>query len=83
MNLKELKEPFVIFLVGVPLVGKSTFIRENFEGINVISRDEILMEVAGTRELYRSGKMQTKKSVDSILSERLRDSNKCKHNRYD
>jgi predicted kinase len=60
MNLKELKEPFVIFLVGVPLVGKSTFIRENFEGINVISRDEILMEVAGTRDYTEAWKMQTK-----------------------
>jgi predicted kinase len=76
MNLKELKEPFVIFLVGVPLVGKSTFIRENFEGINVISRDEILMEVAGTRDYTEAWKNADQKSVDSILSERLRDSNK-------
>jgi predicted kinase len=76
MNLKELKEPFVIFLVGVPLVGKSTFIRENFEGINVISRDEILMEVAGTRDYTEAWKNADQKSVDSLLSERLRDSNK-------
>jgi predicted kinase len=43
----------------VPLVGKSTFIRENFEGINVISRDEILME-AVTRDYTEAWKMQTK-----------------------
>jgi predicted kinase len=76
MNLKELKEPFVIFLVGAPLVGKSTFIRENFEGINVISRDEILMEVAGTRDYTEAWKNVDQKSVDVLLSERLRDSNK-------
>jgi predicted kinase len=52
MNLKELKEPFVIFLVGVPLVGKSTFIRENFEGINVISMREKRTKTPTTFLLY-------------------------------
>jgi predicted kinase len=75
MNLKELKEPFVILLVGAPLVGKSTFIKENFEGINVISRDEILMEIAGTRDYNEAWKNADQKSVDTLLSERLKDSN--------
>jgi hypothetical protein len=34
------------------------------------------MEAAGTRDYTEAWKMQTK-SVDSILSERLRDSNKA------
>ena len=49
MNLKHLKEPFVIILIGPPLSGKSTWIRNNFPTTDVISRDEIVMEVYGSR----------------------------------
>ena len=48
MNPKNIKEPFVIILIGPPLSGKSTWIRENFPNTDVISRDEILMDVYGS-----------------------------------
>ncbi len=80
MNLKELKEPFVIVLVGVPLVGKSTFIKENFEGTTVISRDEIVMEVSESRNYTEAWKKVDQKKVDRLLIERLNESNKEKRN---
>jgi predicted kinase len=80
MNLKELKEPFVIVLVGVPLVGKSTFIRENFEGTTVISRDEIVMEVSESRNYTEAWEKVDQKKVDRLLMQRLNESNKEKRN---
>ena len=48
MNLKYLKEPFVIILIGPPLVGKSTWIKKNFpEGVRVICMDQIIMDLDG------------------------------------
>lgn len=80
MNLKELKEPFVVILVGVPLTGKSTFIRENFEGTDVISRDEIVMEVSESRNYSEAWKKVDQKKVDRLLIQRLNESNKEKRN---
>jgi hypothetical protein len=60
MNLKELKEPFVIFLVGVPLVGKSTFIRENFEGINVYPEMRYLWKLLVQEIIPKRGKCRPK-----------------------
>ena len=49
MNLKNLKEPFVIVLIGPPMSGKTTWIKQNFPTTNVISRDDIVMEVYGSK----------------------------------
>ena len=49
MSIKNLKEPFVIILIGPPLSGKTTWIRQNFPTTEVISRDETVMEVYGSR----------------------------------
>ena len=50
----NIKEPFVMLLVGPPLSGKSTWIRQNFTDTQVISRDEIVMELAGTRDYNKA-----------------------------
>jgi predicted kinase len=74
----KLKEPFVILLVGSTLSGKSFFIRNNYPDVNVISRDEIVMEVAGTRDYNKAFKIVDQKLVDKILSEILTESNSTK-----
>ena len=74
----NLKEPFVILLVGPTLSGKSTWIRNNYPTINVISRDEIVMEVAGTRDYNRAFETVDQKLVDRVLAERLTDANLTK-----
>jgi len=74
----NLKEPFVIILVGPTLSGKSTWIRNNYPDANVISRDEIVMEVAGTRDYNKAFDIVDQKLVDKILSERLANANSTK-----
>ena len=74
----NLKEPFVILLVGPTLSGKSTWIRNNYPNINVISRDEIVMEVAGTRDYNKTFNTVDQKMVDKVLAERLTEANSTK-----
>jgi predicted kinase len=74
----NLKEPFVIILIGPTLSGKSTWIRNNYPNVNVISRDEIVMEVAGTRDYNKAFETVDQKMVDRVLAERLTESNSNK-----
>ena len=67
----KLKEPFVLVLVGPTLSGKSTWIRNNYPETYVISRDEIVMEVAGTRDYNLAFETVDQKQVDKLLLERL------------
>jgi predicted kinase len=69
------REPFLILLVGPILSGKSTWIRDNYSGVNIISRDEIVMEVAGIRDYNKAFEIVDQKLVDKILKERLHRSN--------
>lgn len=74
----NLKEPFVILLIGPTLSGKSTWIRNNYPNVNVISRDEIVMEVAGTRDYNKAFDIVDHKLVDKVLAERLTEANSTK-----
>ena len=80
MNLKHIKEPFVIILVGPPLSGKTTWIRNNFPTTDVISRDEIVMEVYGSRNYTEAFKSVDQKEVDRVLDARLKQANLLKKN---
>jgi len=78
MNLKYLKEPFVIILIGPPLSGKSTWIRENFPTTEVISRDETVMEVYGSRNYTEAFNNVDQKEVDRVLTQKFLDANTAK-----
>ena len=80
MDIKNLKEPFVIILIGPPLSGKTTWIRENFPTTEVISRDEIVMEVYGSRNYTEAFKSVDQKEVDRVLTQKFLDANKEKKN---
>lgn len=80
MKLKNLKEPFVIILIGPPLSGKTTWIKKNFPDTTVISRDEIVMEVFGSRDYTAAFKSVNQKQVDRVLDQRLKDANSSKEN---
>ena len=67
-----------MLLVGPTLSGKSTWIRNNYPTVNVISRDEIVMEVAGTRDYNKAFETVDQKLVDRVLAERLTDANLTK-----
>ena len=67
------KSPFVIILSGIPMSGKSTWVRENYPDTLTISRDELVMEVAGTRDYNQAFKTVNQKAVDKLLVKRITD----------
>jgi predicted kinase len=67
------KSPFVILLSGVPMSGKSTWVRDNYPDVLTISRDELVMEVAGTRDYNLAFKTVNQKEVDRRLAKSLND----------
>lgn len=76
MNINKLKEPFVLILVGPPLVGKSTWIKKNFteEEVIIISRDNIVLDVYGSDDYDKAFKNVDQKRVNELLEKKLRDS---------
>lgn len=76
----SLKSPYVILLVGPPLSGKSTWIRNNYSDTLVISRDEIVMELYGSRDYNSAFDKVDQKEVDRLLRGRLLDASTQKKN---
>ncbi len=75
-----MNRPFVILLVGVPLSGKSTWIRNNHPTTRVVSRDELVMEVYGSDDYNAAFKEVDQKEVDRALDLRLKEVNNNKEN---
>jgi predicted kinase len=71
----KLKEPFVIILVGPPLSGKTTWVRQNFPDTEVISRDETVMEVYGSRNYTEAFANVDQKEVDRVLQQKFINAN--------
>lgn len=65
----------LMLLIGTPLSGKSTFIRENYPNTIVISRDELVMEVFGSNDYNKAFKEVNHKEVDKLLDLKLKDAN--------
>lgn len=82
MNIKHLKEPYVLVLIGPPLSGKDFFIRQNFSDKDVvmISRDQILLDVYGSDNYDEAFKNVDQKKVDVELSNQLRQASVDKKN---
>ena len=78
--MKNIKEPFVMIMIGPTLSGKSTYIKQNYSDTKVISRDEIVMEVFGSRDYNLAFKEVDHKEVDRVLSLRLKQANSLKEN---
>lgn len=70
-NMKRYPTPFVMILSGVPMSGKSTWLKENYPDVMVISRDDILLEVAGTDDYGKAFYNTDSKLVDRKLREKL------------
>ena len=69
-----------MMLIGPTLSGKSTYIRNNYANTAVISRDEIVMEVFGSRDYNLAFKEVDHKEVDRLLALRLKAANDSKTN---
>ncbi len=63
----------VILLIGPPLSGKSTFIRENYPDGFVISRDDLVMEVFGSDNYTEAFRNVDHKEVDNQLDSRFKE----------
>jgi predicted kinase len=82
MRLDKLKKPYVIILIGPPLSGKTTWIRKNFEpeSFELISRDEIVLDLHGNGDYNTAFKTVDQKEVDRILVNKILASAKEKKN---
>lgn len=87
MNLnqfKNLKTPYILILVGPPLVGKSFFCSKFLNKIDnsatLISRDAIVMEVAGTDNYNHAFNTVDQKEVNRQLEYKIEQAVKNKQN---
>lgn len=78
--LKGLKKPFVAVLIGPPLSGKDTLIRKLDVPFNVVSRDDILMEVAATDDYNMAYEVADQKKVDRLLKEMIVENTNSENN---
>lgn len=88
MNIKELKkfvsslkQPYILMLIGPPLSGKDSVLKQlDTSQVVIISRDQILMDVYGSDNYDEAFKNVNQKEVDSQLSNLLRQSARDKKN---
>ena len=73
MNVNKLKEPYVLILIGPPLVGKTTWIKKNFanKDVKLISRDQIVLDVYGSEDYDEAFKNVDQKRVNNVLESTL------------
>jgi predicted kinase len=73
--------PYILLLVGPPLAGKSTFVKNlTLPNITIISRDAIVLEQHGSDDYTAAFNSVNQKEVDSILISRIEKANKNKQN---
>lgn len=83
MQLKEIAEkhgPFVAILIGPPLSGKDTVLRQLDVDFRVICRDDILLDVHGSDDYTRAYKEVNQKKVDELLNKSLVDGGNSEDN---
>lgn len=73
--LQNIKTPFCVILVGTPLSGKDTFLSKlGIDNIEVISRDQIILELCPDMNYNQAWKSVNQKLVDKALKNRIRES---------
>jgi predicted kinase len=82
IDLNKLKEPYVILLIGPPLSGKTTFIRNTFkdESFELVSRDQIVMDVYGSDDYNEAFNRVDQKEVDKVLVNTMISASKARKN---
>jgi len=78
LNIKHLKQPWVLVLIGPPLSGKSTWIKNNFDmnEVILISRDQTLLDVYGSDNYDEAFKNVNQKEVDRVLVSNIQKASK-------
>lgn len=78
LDIKHLPQPWVMTLIGPPMSGKSTWIKQNFNpgDVVMISRDQILLDVYGSDNYDEAFKNVDQKEVDRVLISTIQKSSK-------
>lgn len=66
-----MRNPFVILLIGTPLSGKSTWIKNNYPHILTISRDEIILQNSKFKDYDSAFEEVNQKEIDKILEGKI------------
>jgi predicted kinase len=77
----DIKPPYLLFLVGPPLSGKSTFIKElkrfhivnDLDFFNIISRDDLVLSISGKTDYDLAWNSVDQKEVDRSLKALVED----------
>ena len=68
--------PYILLLVGPPLTGKSTFVKNlSLSNINIICRDAIVLEQYGSDDYSAAFNSVNQKEVDRVLISRIETTN--------
>ena len=84
--ISELKQPYVVLLIGPPMSGKTYEVSKILEelpehNIEVLSNDETLLEVYGSRDNYNEAyKNVSQKKLKMVFNKEFLDANKDKRN---
>ena len=78
--LKNCPQPFVLMMIGPPLSGKDTVIRELGIDAVMISRDQILLDVSETDDYNLAFSTVNQKEVDKELNSLLVDTGRSDKN---
>lgn len=73
------KKPEAIILIGLPLSGKSTYVKK-INGYKVLSRDKKIMEVANSTNYNKAYKLADRKLVNTQFQEEIQSSIKSQEN---
>lgn len=84
IKFKNLKSPYILILVGPPLSGKTFFYKKFLSEIDInvelISRDETVMEVYGSRNYTEAFNNVDQKEVDRVLTQKFLDASSLNKN---
>ena len=67
-----MNKPKVILLIGHPLCGKSTYIKKNYPTTQVISRDELILDIYGGDDYNLAFSEVDQKEVDKMLFKKIK-----------
>lgn len=77
----KFKSPYVVILVGPPLSGKTTFIKNKMESnITTISRDQIVLDLSESDDYNHSFSTVNQKDVDRVLISKIKNASFLKEN---
>lgn len=71
--LKEIKEPYVVLLIGLPLSGKDTFLKSlDIDNELIVSRDALIIQEANGLDYNLAYRQIPSKKIDKLFYQQIR-----------